>query len=188
MGSQQGIAVHWKAPHVFVTSLAQTRRLCGPPGKCCGSNRRIAGQRLQHRNGGDLYSRKRVNPICWPLAMSGAASVQFHCEQHTRTQQAHRGLAINERAHRRRSGLVGEEDAPTWGHFFFFPFFLQIFKKKTEYVSFYTIQTTHVPAHTHVAHLVLIFLKSNYEIFNIIRTMQQNSTHGKSKANINIKR
>lgn len=123
MGSQQGIAVHWKAPHVFVTSLAQTRRLCGPPGKCCGSNRRIAGQRLQHRNGGDLYSRKRVNPICWPLAMSGAASVQFHCEQHTRTQQAHRGLAINERAHRRRSGLVGEEDAPTWGHFFFFSFF-----------------------------------------------------------------
>lgn len=69
---------------------------------------------------GNLYSSERANPICWPLAMPGAASVQFHCEQHTRTRQAHRGLVINERAHRRRPGLVGEEDAPTWGHFFIF--------------------------------------------------------------------
>lgn len=102
---------------------------------------------------GDLYSSERANPICcWPLAMSGAASVQFHCEQHTRTPQAHRGLAINEHTHRRRPGLDGEE-VPTWGHFYFVFVKKNYLRKKLKMFPCILFRP-HTIQVTHVAHLL----------------------------------
>lgn len=174
MGSQQGIAVHWKAPHVFVTSLAQTCSLCGPPGKCCGSNRRIAGQRLQHRNGGTCTVARELIPSadhwqCQELLQS--SSIVSNTLAPGRLTEAQRSMSAHTDADQDSLAKRTHQRGAT------FLFFWQIILEKTENVSLYTIQATHFPAHTHVAHLVLIFLK--YEIFNIIKTMQQNSTHEK---------